>query len=127
MKKDIEGRDDIYELVSLFYKKLLSDELMIHFFEDFKDSSHLEAHLQVLVNFWDNIIFYSGGYRKNAMQPHIEMQQQKPFSKKHFDHWLSAFNESVDELFEGGNSHVIKSRALSIATVMKIKVFEVNN
>ena len=127
MKKDIEGRDDIYLLVSLFYKKLLSDELMIHFFEDFKNPVHLEEHLQVLVDFWDNIIFYSGGYRKNAMQPHIEMQKQKPFSSQHFDRWLSSFNESVDELFEGENSHVIKSRALSIATVMKIKVFELNN
>ncbi|MFD1294542.1 group III truncated hemoglobin [Lutibacter holmesii] len=127
MKKDIEGRDDIYALVSLFYKKLLSDELMIHFFEDFKDPDHLEEHLQVLVDFWDNIIFFSGGYRKNAMQPHIEMQKLKPFSGEHFNRWLSSFNESVDALFEGENSRQIKTRALSIATVMKIKVFELNN
>lgn len=127
MKKDIEGREDIYVLVQLFYTKLMSDDLMIHFFEDFKDPIHLEEHLQVLVNFWDNIIFYSGGYRRNAMQPHLEMQQKKPFTPEHFDRWLSGFNESVDELYEGENSHAIKSRALSIATVMKIKIFELNN
>ena len=127
MKKDIEGREDIYILVQLFYTKLMSDDLMIHFFEDFKDPIHLEEHLQVLVNFWDNIIFYSGGYRRNAMQPHLEMQQKKPFTPEHFDRWLSGFNESVDELYEGENSHAIKSRALSIATVMKIKIFELNN
>ncbi len=127
MKKDIENREDIYLLVKTFYMKLMSDDLMIPFFEDFKNPTHLEAHLQTLVDFWDNILFYSGGYRKNAMQPHLKMQQQKPFLEVHFSHWLSSFNNSVDELFEGDNSHAAKSRALSIATVMKIKIFELNN
>ena len=127
MKKDIEGREDIYVLVQLFYTKLMSDDLMNHFFEDFKDPIHLEEHLQVLVNFWDNIIFYSGEYRRNAMQPHLEMQQKNAFTSEHFDRWLSSFNESVDELYEGENSHAVKSRALSIATVMKIKIFDLNN
>lgn len=127
MKKDIENREDIYLLVKTFYVKLMNDDLMIHFFEDFKNPTHLEEHLQTLVDFWDNILFYSGGYRKNAMQPHLKMQQQKPFSEEHFNHWLSSFNDSVDALFEGVNSHAAKSRALSIATVMKIKIFELNN
>lgn len=126
MKKDIENRADIYKLVKVFYVKLMGDELMMHFFEDFKDPEHLETHLQTLVDFWENILFYSGGYRKNAMQPHLKLQQQKPFSEEHFNHWLSSFNDSVDELFEGENSHAAKSRALSIATVMKIKISEVN-
>lgn len=126
MKKDIENRADIYKLVKVFYVKLMGDELMMHFFEDFKDPEHLETHLQTLVDFWENILFYSGGYRKNAMQPHLKLQHQKPFSDEHFNHWLSSFNDSIDELFEGENSHAAKSRALSIATVMKIKISEVN-
>jgi len=44
----------------------------------------------------------------------------------HFKHWLSSFNDSVDELFEGQMAHTAKSRALSIATVMKIKISELN-
>lgn len=127
MKKDIEHREDIYLLVKTFYGRLMSDDLMIPFFEDFKNPTHLEAHLQTLVDFWDNILFYSGGYRKNAMLPHLKMQQQTPFAEKHFSRWLSSFNASVDALFEGENSHAAKSRALSIATVMKIKIFELNN
>lgn len=127
MKKDIENKEDIYLLVKTFYEKLMSDDLMIHFFEDFKNPTHLEVHLQTLVDFWDNILFYSGGYRKNAMQPHLQMQHKTPFSEEHFSHWLSSFNSSVDELFEGDNAHAAKSRALSIATVMKIKIFELNN
>jgi hemoglobin len=124
MKKDIENRDDIYLLVKTFYVKLMTDDVVSHFFEDFRDSHHLETHLQTLVDFWDNILFYSGGYRKNAMQPHLDLHKKKPFKSIHFDHWLSSFNCSVDELFEGDMAHAAKSRALSIAVVMKIKISE---
>ena len=126
MKKDIENRDDIYLLVKTFYVKLMNDDLMCHFFEDFKDPIHLEAHLQTLVDFWSNILFYSGEYRKNAMQPHLELHQEKPFKKEHFKSWLSMFSASVDELFQGVNAHAAKSRAQSIATVMQIKISEMN-
>jgi len=124
MKKDIENRNDIYLLVKTFYVKLMSDEVVSHFFEDFRDQDHLETHLRTLVDFWDNILFYSGGYRKNAMQPHLDLHKKKPFNPMHFDRWLSSFNSSVDELFEGDLAHSAKSRALSIATVMKIKISE---
>jgi len=126
MKKDIENRDDIYVLVKNFYVKLMNDEVMCHFFEEFENSIHLEEHLQILVDFWSNILFYTGEYRKNAMQPHLDLQQQKPFETIHFKHWLSSFNASVDELFEGEMAHTAKSRALSIATVMQIKISGLN-
>jgi hemoglobin len=124
MKKELENREDIYQLVKLFYIKLMNDNLMCHFFEDFKDPKHLEEHLQTLVDFWDNMLFYSGTYQKNAMRPHLDLQASKPFENKHFELWLQHFNTSVDELFKGEMAHAAKSRALSIATVMKIKVLE---
>lgn len=127
MKRDIENREDIYQIVKSFYVKLMNDELMVHFFTDFKDPVHLEEHLQVLVDFWDNMLFYSGTYQKNAMKPHLDLQATKPFKKKHFNQWLSFFNSSVDELFEGQNAHNAKTRALSIATVMEIKIMDLNN
>jgi len=126
MKKDIENRDDIYLLVKKFYVKLMNDEKMHHFFDEFSDAKLLEAHLQTLVNFWDNILFYSGGYRKNAMEPHLKLQSTKPFKSEHFKSWLSMFNNTIDELFEGQIAHVAKTRALSIATVMKIKISNLN-
>jgi hemoglobin len=125
-KKDIENRDDIYLLVKTFYVKLMSDPVMCHFFEDFKNPDHLEAHLQTLVDFWSNILFYTGEYRKNAMQPHLDLQSKMPFKPIHFNHWISSFNSAVDELFEGETAHAAKTRAQSIATVMQIKISELN-
>ncbi|MBI9042538.1 group III truncated hemoglobin [Lutibacter sp.] len=126
MKKDIENRTDIYLLVKAFYVKLMNDDLMRHFFLEFNKPDLLEEHLQTLVDFWDNILFYSGGYRKNAMQPHLVLHQNKPISKEYFNAWLSMFNATIDELFEGEMAHAAKSRALSIAIVMEIKISELN-
>ena len=121
MKNDISNRQDLYLIVSEFYKKLLTNNEMVHFFEKFKEDKILEKHLQILVDFWDNVLFHSGTYRQNAMRPHIELHQEKPFSEKHFEIWLQLFNQSIDEHFEGENTNIIKNRALSIAAVMRIK------
>lgn len=121
MKNDIENREDLHLIVSEFYNKLLIHKDMAQFFEKFSDKATLETHLNILVDFWDNILFYSGTYHKNAMQPHVKLHKKKPFSKKHFNIWLELFNSSVDEYFKGDNAQTIKNRALSIATVMQIK------
>lgn len=124
MKRAIENREDIYLLVKDFYVKLLNDDLMRHFFEEFTKAELLEKHLQILVDFWDNILFYSGTYQKNAMKPHLELQPKKPFKSEHFQRWLLHFNNTIDEHFTGEIAHAAKSRALSIATVMQIKIAE---
>ena len=61
------------------------------------------------------------------MKPHLDLNKSKPFKALHFKHWLSGFNSAVDELFEGDNAHAIKSRALSIATVMEIKISQMDD
>ena len=123
-KKDILDRADIHIIVDLFYKKLLRDEEMNIFFEKFKNPQVLKKHLDVLVDFWDNILFYSGTYAKNAMLPHIELNKKTPFSKLHFDLWLGHFNDTIDDKFKGENAEIIKNRANSIATVMKLKILK---
>ena len=126
MRQDIESRGDIYLVVKKFYVKLMNDDLMRPFFEDFSNPIFLEEHLQTLVDFWDNILFYSGTYQKNAMKPHLDLHLKKPFEKKHFQQWLLYFNNTIDENFTGEIAHAAKSRALSIATVMQIKISELN-
>lgn len=121
MKKDVINRNDLYFIVTEFYEKLLVNKDIKHFFEKFQEEETLEKHLKTLVDFWDNILFYSGTYQKNAMQPHILLHQKKPFSQIHFETWLKLFNQSIDDHFEGKNASVLKNRALSIATIMRIK------
>ena len=119
--KEIENREDLYALVSEFYKKLLIDDNIKHFFDDMVAKDGLEEHLQILVDFWDNMLFYTGVYRRNAMQPHLVLHLQKPFLPEHFKIWLGHFNNSIDENFTGELAHAAKTRAQSIAMVMEMK------
>lgn len=120
-KRDIENRDDLLLLMQEFYKKLLADNSINYLFTDVAKIDILQ-HLPVLVDFWDAVLFQSDTYRKNAMQPHMILHQKSPLQKHHFETWLTYFRETVDEYFEGDIARMAKERALSVATVMQIKI-----
>src|SRR4029078_11348575 len=121
MKKDISNRECLLKFLTLFYNKLLADSSISYLFTDVAKID-LPHHLDILVDFWDSILFQSDTYRKNAMQQHMILHQKSPLQKHHFETWLKYFNESVDELFEGEKAFLAKERAWSIATVMRIKI-----
>lgn len=125
MKKDIASREDLLILMKSFYEKLLGDSTISYLFTDIA-RINLEHHLPVLVDFWDSILFQSDTYRKNALQPHLDLHRSSPLTRHHFETWLRYFKESVDEQFAGDNAFIIKERATSIATVMQIKTHQLS-
>jgi hemoglobin len=125
MKRDIENREDLMHLLSAFYVKLLNDPSISYLFTDVAKID-LDHHLPVLVDFWEMVLFQSDSYRKNAMQPHMVLHQKSPLQKAHFDTWLTYFKSTVDELFEGEKAFLAKERATSVATVMQIKIAQLN-
>ncbi|HEX4957421.1 MAG TPA: group III truncated hemoglobin [Lacibacter sp.] len=121
MKKAIENRDDVVVLVNTFYEKVKRDECISHFFTEVV-KVNWDTHLPVMYDFWENILFHTGAYAGNPMQVHQHLHQQSPILSKHFERWLALFNETVDELYTGEKAFLVKQRALSIATVMQIKI-----
>lgn len=123
MKRDIENKEDIKLLVNTFYEKVNMDVTISHFFSKVVPVNW-ETHLPVMYNFWENIIFHTGGYTGNPMEKHMQIQLKCPMMRHHFEKWIELFNKTVDELFEGERAFQTKQRALSIATVMQIKIAE---
>ena len=122
MLKDIQNREDILTIMKAFYVKLLDDNDINHFFKEMVANNHLEEHLETITDFWNGILFSATDYQKNAMQPHLVLNKTKPFLKEHFKTWLKHFNTAINENFKGEKSEMAKTRALSIATVMEIKM-----
>ena len=120
-KPDISNREDLFLLVQQFYEKLLADPTISYLFIDVAKID-LAHHLPILVDFWENILFDAPSYRKNAMQPHLDLHAKSPIEDHHFETWLRYFKATVDELFEGEKAFQAKERATSIATIMKIRV-----
>ncbi|QTE22537.1 group III truncated hemoglobin [Polaribacter cellanae] len=122
MKPDISNRKDIKFIITKFYDKLLSDEIMLPFFEDILADNHLEEHLEIISDFWNDILFYTSTYKNNTMQKHLDKNAFVKFEKEHFTSWISYLFETIDTYFEGENASNMKNRARSIATVMELKL-----
>jgi hemoglobin len=123
MKKDIAKKKDIELLVNRFYDKVKVDTLIGPIFNDVAHVNW-EKHLPVMYAFWENIIFQTGDYAGNPMTAHYRIHNLHRLGKSHFDRWKALFIETTDELFSGTNAELAKQRALSIATVMEIKLFQ---
>ena len=123
--KDIQNQDDLYLLVDEFYKKLLSDTLISYIFTDVVKIK-IEEHLPILVTFWSQAILGTGGYTNNLTQIHLDIDKKEHLSKDLFDIWLNHFYTTVDENFIGEKAEKIKTQALSIATIMQIKIMQQN-
>ena len=119
--QDVQTREDLHLIMRNFYVKLLNEPEINFIFTDVAKID-LEPHLVDLVNFWEQIIFNKGSYQKNVLQIHLDINSKLNFTQTHFSIWLKYFNSSIDENFKGQNAENMKTRALSIATVMQIKM-----
>ena len=119
--KDIANRNDILLIMDSFYSKLLADKDISYIFTDVA-KVNLKEHFPILIDFWHSMLFGSGTYGRNAMQPHIDLAAKSKLTKKHFEIWLGYLNQSIDELYEGKYAHAMKSRAQNIAGLMEYKV-----
>ena len=119
--KDIQTRENLHLIMSSFYVKLLNDPEISFFFTDVVKID-LESHLIDLVDFWEQMLFNKGEYKKNVLQIHLDINSKLNFTPAHFAIWLKYFNLTIDENFSGQNAENMKTRALSIATVMQIKM-----
>ena len=122
MKPEITSRKDIKFIISSFYDKLLADEKMFLFFKEIVAEDSLEHHLEVITDFWEDLLFLSYKYKNNPMKKHLDFQQKKEFTKEHFDLWLQYLIDTISTNFDGETAHAMKTRANSIAMVMQMKM-----
>ena len=121
MKRDIQDRADIQKMVTHFYEKLLQEEEFKHLFLEVAKIEVLE-HLDIIIDFWESVLFKAGKYKRNTLEVHLDLNQMYRLQESHFNQWLAIFNKNMDELFEGTIAKTAKDRALSIATIIKMKI-----
>jgi hemoglobin len=118
---DISTREDLELLMRAFYEKLLHDDAINYVFTDVA-KINLEEHLPHIVSFWEQNILNVGNYRNNVLKIHLDLNEKIQFTETHFNTWLSHLENTIDQHFAGENAEKMKTRALSIATIMRIKM-----
>jgi hemoglobin len=120
MKRDIETRADIDDLMNRFYARAMKDETIGYLFTEVARLD-LKVHLPVIGDFWETMLFGTGDYRRhgrNPLQIHAGLHEKSPLSAKHFRRWLEIFQQTVDESFAGTRADFMKLRAEAIANRM---------
>jgi hemoglobin len=111
---DLRNRDDIYGLVSEFYRRAFEDELLGPIFTDVAHMD-LEHHMPIMCDFWETVLFRAGLYRRNALALHVNLNKKVPLGAEHFDRWLAIWVANVDEHFAGEKAELAKVQAGRIA------------
>lgn len=123
-KKDINSREDVYLLVSSFYKKVRKHEVLGPFFNDvIKD---WDAHLERLTTFWESSLFLKTKYLGNPLEVHVKVDKENnnSITELHFGIWLNLWFQTIDALFEGDYAENAKRRARKMGTFLYLKIFE---
>lgn len=118
MKKDILNRKDIELLVIEFYELVKKDKVIGHFFNEVMHVKW-ENHLPVMIDFWENLIFFDNDYEGNPMSIHKTIDKKHPMKMKDFNRWTKLFHKVVDDHFEGTNAENIKQKSSRIASIMQ--------
>ena len=122
-KEDVLSPKELHLVLDAFYEKVKRDDVIGPLFN--REVKDWKAHMQKIYSFWDTMIFHTNTYRTNTMEKHIQLHKRDPLTGAHFDRWLALFDETVDEFHQGEVAHQMKTRALSIATMMKVKIYDV--
>jgi hemoglobin len=113
--RDIEKFEDIEQLVSSFYHKLLEDtvtrEKFLHL--------DIQSHLPKIVNFWAFILLDKPGYAGNVFDKHLSLNLE-PI---HFEHWLKHWITTVNNLFVGPKAELAVQRAMLLNYTFQSKLY----
>jgi len=121
MKSDITNEEDIKILVDSFYKKVIVDPAIGFVFTEIVALSW-EKHIPIMYAFWGSILLGAKEYNGNPMQQHISMDKAVHFEQHHFDRWLTLWEETVREHFEGTIAEEAIVRAKNIGALMLHKI-----
>lgn len=106
-RRAITTYEDVYQLVSVFYDKVLKDELLAPHFAGLEISHHLTR----IADFWALVLIDKEGYRENVFNKHAHLD----IGQEHFDRWIALFTQTVDEHFVGEKAELAKQRAKLLA------------
>jgi len=126
-KKDIQNREDVFLLVSEFYKKVRTDSVLGPFFNTV--ISDWDEHIQRLTTFWESSLFLKTRYTGNPLQAHIKVDKDNnnSITELHFGLWLNLWYQTIDELFVGDYAENAKRRARKMGTFLYLNIFQSRN
>jgi hemoglobin len=118
---DIADREDIAALLRDFYGRAFRDDLLGPVFVDIA-RMNLDAHLPVMSDFWETVLFRAGTYRGNVLRPHLRLHALARLTPAQFARWLALWRSAVDDSYAGPKAELAKLQATRIAATMSRRI-----
>jgi hemoglobin len=116
-RSDIADRNDVEALLRAFYGRALTDELLREPFTPIRVTG-LDAHLPVMCDFWETVLFGSRRYDGSVFQVHARLHDRHVLTTAHFRRWFSLWTDTVDERHTGPIAQRAKLQATRMAWAM---------
>lgn len=114
---DLSSRADVEMLLRRFYGRVFVDDALADAFSELRIRG-LDAHIAVMCDFWETVLFRAGRYKGSALHAHRHVHRRTPLSGRHFARWLATWNSTVDEMYSGPVAERAKVQATRIAWAM---------
>jgi len=123
-ERDIRTREDIFNLVSLFYAKIRKENTLGPIFNQI--INNWDEHLDRLTDFWETNLLFVTNYKGNPIRVHqkVDATFQGTITENHFGIWLNLWFATIDELYTGEKAETAKRRARKMSTHLFIKMYE---
>ena len=111
---DLANRADVEVLLRRFYGRVFDDDTLAKPFAELRVKG-LDSHLPVMCDFWETVLFSAGLYHGNALLVHRQLDNRHPLCANHFARWLTLWNATLDEMYQGPVAERAKLQAGRIA------------
>ena len=125
MKPDISTANDIKRLVDTFYAQVQSDMIIGPIFNTVMGVDW-DVHLPKMYSFWEFALLGTTIFKGNPMKAHKTINAKVSLTSVHFERWISLWNSTIDNLFEGEVAQKAKDRAELMKITMLIKLNQIN-
>lgn len=116
-RPDLVTRADVESLLRPFYGRVLVDDLLAEPFTEIRERG-LDSHLPVMCDFWETVLFRAGRYQGSALRVHRAVHDLHRLRASQFLRWLSLWNDTIDQMYDGPVAEHAKIQAARIARAM---------
>jgi len=124
--KEIENREDIFLLVTTFYKEIRKDKSLGPIFNSYLNNKQWPNHLEKLTDFWVTALLGKIAFKGNPSKAHIKVDKQlnHKMDQVHFGKWLQLWFTTIDSLYEGELAQRAKDASRKMATSQYLNVWK---
>lgn len=122
---DLETRADIHDLVVVFYREVVFDDVLAPVFAEVAEVDW-SLHIPRLIDYWCRVLLGEPGYAGAILNAHRHVHQIDAFRAEHFDRWYALWIDAIDRRWVGPNASKAKTHAAQIAGMLARKLLGVS-